>query len=116
MNSFVGRTTELDEIAKLLTRTRLLTLRGPGGVGKTRLALRAARNLRDDYPDGVWVAELSAETDGGLLIHGVAGVFGLHTPPQQNPPENRRAQHPPPPVPEVETTTQNPLEYRSGQG
>lgn len=80
MNSFVGRATELDEIAKLLTRTRLLTLRGPGGVGKTRLALRAARNVRDDYPDGVWVAELSAETDGGLLIHGVAGVFGLHTP------------------------------------
>lgn len=80
MNSFVGRATELDEIAKLLTRTRLLTLRGPGGVGKTRLALRAARNIRDDYPDGVWVAELSAETDGGLLIHGVAGLFGLHTP------------------------------------
>ncbi|GAA3415149.1 ATP-binding protein [Streptosporangium vulgare] len=79
MNSFVGRTTELDEIAKLLTRTRLLTLRGPGGVGKTRLALRAARNVRDDYPDGVWVAELSAETEGGLLVHGVAGVFGLHT-------------------------------------
>ncbi len=79
MNSFVGRATELDEIAKLLTRTRLLTLRGPGGVGKTRLALRAARNVRDDYPDGVWVAELSAESDGGLLIHGVAGVFGLHT-------------------------------------
>ncbi|WP_436761221.1 ATP-binding protein [Streptosporangium sp. V21-05] len=79
MNSFVGRTTELDEIAKLLTRTRLLTLRGPGGVGKTRLALRAARDVRDDYPDGVWVAELSAETEGGLLIHGVAGVFGLHT-------------------------------------
>ncbi|MFF5109021.1 ATP-binding protein [Streptosporangium sp. NPDC000509] len=80
MNSFVGRTTELDEIAKLLTRTRLLTLRGPGGVGKTRLALRAARNVRDDYPDGVWVAELSAETDGDLLIHGVAGLFGLRTP------------------------------------
>ncbi|MEU4536608.1 NB-ARC domain-containing protein [Streptosporangium sp. NPDC023825] len=79
MNSFVGRATELEEIAKLLTRTRLLTLRGPGGVGKTRLALRAARNVRDDYPDGVWVAELSAESDGGLLIHGVAGVFGLHT-------------------------------------
>jgi len=77
MNSFVGRVAELDEIAKLLTGTRLLTLRGAGGVGKTRLALQAARDVRDDYPDGVWVAELSSETDGDLLAAGVAGMLGL---------------------------------------
>ncbi|MGC5016183.1 ATP-binding protein [Streptosporangium sp. DT93] len=78
VNSFVGRAAELDEIAKLLDRTRLLTLRGAGGVGKTRLALQAALLLRDDHPDGVWVAELSTETDGDRLAGTVAGAFGLH--------------------------------------
>ncbi|MBB2909413.1 putative ATPase [Streptosporangium becharense] len=78
MNTFVGRTAELDEIAKLLTRTRLLTLHGVAGVGKTRLALRAAQNARDGYPGGVWVVELSAETNGDLLAGAVAGMLGLH--------------------------------------
>ncbi|MEU4833666.1 NB-ARC domain-containing protein [Streptosporangium sp. NPDC023615] len=78
MNSFVGRAAELDEIAKLLDRGRLLTLHGAGGVGKTRLALQAARMLRDDHPDGVWLAEFSAETDGDRLAGVVAGAFGLH--------------------------------------
>ncbi|MEU0479276.1 AAA family ATPase, partial [Streptosporangium sp. NPDC006013] len=77
MNSFFGRAAELDEITKLLAGTRLLTLHGAGGVGKTRLALQAARSVRDDYPDGVWVAELSSETDGDLLAGSVAGMFGL---------------------------------------
>ncbi|GAA2865268.1 hypothetical protein GCM10010517_24580 [Streptosporangium fragile] len=77
MNTFVGRTAELDEIAKLLTRTRLLTLHGAGGVGKTRLALKAAQSIRDDYPDGVWVAELSSEMNGDLLAGAVAGLLGL---------------------------------------
>jgi MoxR-like ATPase len=67
MSSFVGRADELDELGKILTRTRLLTLHGAGGVGKTRLALKAAQNVRGDYPDGVWVAELSSETNGDLL-------------------------------------------------
>ncbi|MFS1302824.1 ATP-binding protein [Streptosporangium longisporum] len=78
MNSFVGRAAELGEIAELLTRTRLLTLHGAGGVGKTRLALQAARVLQGGHPDGVWVAELSDETDGDLLAGVVAGAFGLY--------------------------------------
>ncbi|MDP9846817.1 ATP-binding protein [Streptosporangium lutulentum] len=78
MSSFVGRADELEEIGKLLARTRLLTLHGAGGVGKTRLALKAAQNVREDYPDGVWVAELSSEINGDLLAGRVAGLLGLH--------------------------------------
>ena len=78
MSSFVGRADELEEIGKLLARTRLLTLHGSGGVGKTRLALKAAQNARKDYPDGVWVVELSPETNGDLLAGRIAGLLGLH--------------------------------------
>jgi predicted ATPase/transcriptional regulator with XRE-family HTH domain/Tfp pilus assembly protein PilF len=63
LSSFVGRERELREVEQHLDNTRLLTLVGPGGIGKTRLAIEVAANLGDDYPDGVLVAELSALTD-----------------------------------------------------
>src|SRR5262249_15711407 len=64
LSSFVGRQQELGQIRELLTRTRMLTLVGVGGVGKTRLALEIARELGNVYPDGVSVAELAALTTG----------------------------------------------------
>jgi predicted ATPase len=69
--SFVGRRDELDRLGAALDPgvglARLVSLVGVGGVGKTRLALRAATHVRDAYPDGVWLAELSPLHTGGLV-------------------------------------------------
>jgi predicted ATPase/DNA-binding CsgD family transcriptional regulator len=80
-NEFVGRTAELRRIDVLLHERRLVTLMGPGGVGKTRLALRAAE-MADAYRDGICLVELSAVRDPELLPHTVAGRLGL---PEQSP-------------------------------
>ena len=61
--TFIGRARELASAAELLDKTRLLTLTGPGGSGKTRLALHLAADLLDRYPDGVWLVELAPVTD-----------------------------------------------------
>ena len=76
-NEFVGRTAELRHIDGLLRGTRLITLTGPGGVGKTRIALRAAAAAAARYPDGVRLVELSALRDPALLPHTVARVLEL---------------------------------------
>jgi predicted ATPase/DNA-binding CsgD family transcriptional regulator len=61
--TFIGRQRELASAAERLQTTRLLTLTGPGGSGKTRLALRLAGDLLEHYPDGVWLVELAPVTD-----------------------------------------------------
>ncbi len=66
-SSFIGRKDELDRLAGLLAESRLVTVTGPPGVGKTRIALRAAADCADAYPDGAWFAELSPEQDANLL-------------------------------------------------
>jgi non-specific serine/threonine protein kinase len=76
-NEFVGRTTELRQIDGLLHDARLITLVGPGGVGKTRIVLRAADTARSRYADGVWLVELSALRDPELLPHTIARRLGL---------------------------------------
>jgi len=76
-NEFVGRTAELRHIDALLRDTRLVTLIGPGGVGKTRIALRAAAAAAARYPDGVCLVELSALRDPALLPHTVARMLEL---------------------------------------
>ena len=75
--SLVGRRDELAQVRQLCTRYRLVTLTGVGGVGKSRLALRAAAQLRARFPDGVWWVQLSALRHGALLGHAIAEALGL---------------------------------------
>lgn len=75
--SFVGRTVELAGIAALLETARMVTVVGPAGVGKTRLSLRAAALASDQFPDGVWLADLAGIGDPELLAPTVAAALGL---------------------------------------
>jgi predicted ATPase len=77
LTSFVGRRTELTQLKELLSTVRLVTLTGIGGVGKTRLALRAATEVRHSFADGVWLTELGELRDGSLLVDVVAAGLGL---------------------------------------
>ena len=77
LTSFVGRRHELTEAKNLLAGSRLVTLTGIGGVGKTRLALRLAAAVQRTYPDGVWLVELGEVRDGGLAVDAVATVMGV---------------------------------------
>ena len=77
LTSFVGREQEIEEIRRLLGSTRLLTLTGPGGTGKTRLALEVGTAALPMFADGVWLVELAPLTDGALAAETVASVFDL---------------------------------------
>lgn len=77
VTSFVGRRRELAAAKRLLSTTRLLTLAGPGGVGKTRLARRVAAEAQRAFPDGVWLVELASVQQGDLVAQTVSGVLGL---------------------------------------
>jgi predicted ATPase len=77
LTSFVGRETESAELAAALTEHRLVTAVGPGGVGKTRLALRVARDVETRYPDGVWFVDLVSVRDPSLIGTAVAFALGL---------------------------------------
>jgi predicted ATPase/class 3 adenylate cyclase len=77
LSSFVGREREVVEIRKLLGETRLLTLVGAGGLGKTRLTLQVAAAVLDAYPDGVWFVELAPLSDARLVPQAVASVLGV---------------------------------------
>jgi predicted ATPase/DNA-binding CsgD family transcriptional regulator len=81
LTSFVGREREIEEVARLLDSTRLLTLTGTGGAGKTRLALRVASDSLDNYPDGVWVVELGALLEGALVLQAVIATLELREEP-----------------------------------
>src|SRR5258708_9849204 len=80
LNSFVGRDQAVAELDGLLDTARLVTLVGPGGIGKTRLALAVAEPLLDalEFPDGVWLADLAALGDDGLLVEVVAASVVVH--------------------------------------
>lgn len=77
LTTFVGRRRELVEIRRLLESSRLLTLTGPGGIGKTRLALHTARAKRRAFADGVWVVELGMLSDPSLLPQAVSAALGV---------------------------------------
>jgi len=77
LSSFVGREPQLAELRRLLRRSRLITLTGPGGAGKTRLALHLAADILSHYPDGVWLVELAPLADARLLEPTVAAACRL---------------------------------------
>jgi predicted ATPase/class 3 adenylate cyclase len=77
LTSFVGRETELEEALRLLSGTRLLTLTGPGGIGKTRLSLQIAAAASDDFPDGIWFVPLEPVRERELVAPTVARVIGV---------------------------------------
>jgi predicted ATPase/DNA-binding CsgD family transcriptional regulator len=77
LSSFVGRMEALATVQHLLAKTRLLTLSGPGGVGKTRLALEAARALQEAFEDGVWWVDLSPLGEPGLVAQSVIEALAL---------------------------------------
>jgi predicted ATPase/DNA-binding winged helix-turn-helix (wHTH) protein len=77
VSDLIGRDVELREVLALAGSHRLITLTGAGGIGKTRLAVEAARQLRSRFPDGVWVADLSSLRDPELVPAAVASAVGL---------------------------------------
>ncbi|MGE5265064.1 MAG: ATP-binding protein, partial [Acidobacteriota bacterium] len=77
LSTFVGREQEMVELKKVLARARLVTITGPGGAGKTRLALQVAADTLDDYPDGVWLVELAPLADPTLVPQLVANALSV---------------------------------------
>jgi len=77
LSSFVGREKELSEARRLLENSRLLTLTGSGGCGKTRLALAAASELVEEFEEGVWLVELAPLADPSLVPQAVASTVGV---------------------------------------
>src|SRR6202011_1331263 len=77
LTSFVGRDGDVSAVIADLQRARLVTLIGPGGVGKTRLATETARDLRASFPDGCWVFALAPASDNDTVERVVGGVLGV---------------------------------------
>jgi predicted ATPase/DNA-binding SARP family transcriptional activator len=77
LTSFIGRMRELEQVSEQVASARLSTLTGPGGVGKTRLALEVARRQRRLYPDGTWWVDLAQVTDPSAVAEAVAAAMGL---------------------------------------
>ena len=77
LTSFIGRERDIAQVKRLLAASRLVTLTGPGGAGKTRLALRVAADLLVSFPDGVWLVDLAPLVDPSLVPQTVAAVLGV---------------------------------------
>ncbi len=78
LSSFVGRPRELNEVRRLISSAHVITVTGPGGIGKSRLALRAARRLERHFPDGVWTVELAELESPDLLPYALARAIGVY--------------------------------------
>jgi predicted ATPase/serine/threonine protein kinase len=83
LTSFVGRTKERAELARVLASSRLLSLTGAGGAGKTRLALRLAADLAHDFRDGVWLVDLAPIATADLVAQTIASAIGVREAPQR---------------------------------
>jgi predicted ATPase/DNA-binding SARP family transcriptional activator len=77
VTSFIGRDEDLTRVRKLVAESRLVTLTGPGGAGKTRLALESARTLLDQTPDGAWLAQLAPVANPSEVPHAILAALGL---------------------------------------
>jgi predicted ATPase/class 3 adenylate cyclase len=84
VSSFVGRERELREVTARLAETRILTLTGSGGTGKTRLALQVAADVIESFSDGDWLIELAAVTDPALVPQAFASALGIKDEPGQS--------------------------------
>ena len=83
VTSLIGRDDEIEALRGVLTETRILTLVGPGGSGKTRLALALARDVRDRFAHGVWFVDLAAVRDPALLEPAIATALGVRESPDR---------------------------------
>ena len=88
VSSFIGRERQLSELRELLSGARVITLTGPGGVGKTRLALQLAASLSDESDDGPWFVDLAPLTDPTLVAAKLAGVLRVREQPGRSLPES----------------------------
>ncbi|MEV0401309.1 LuxR C-terminal-related transcriptional regulator [Actinoallomurus sp. NPDC050550] len=77
LTSFVGRRQEIHDVRRLLSECRMVTLTGPGGVGKTRLSLKVADGLQRAFPDGVWFIELASLDRPELLVHAIVEALEI---------------------------------------
>ncbi len=84
LTSFVGRQAEIERVQALFDRSRLVTLTGSGGSGKTRLSLQIAADELDQFPEGAWLIELASLTDPGMVARTVADVLGVPESPGQD--------------------------------
>ncbi|HEY3163248.1 MAG TPA: adenylate/guanylate cyclase domain-containing protein, partial [Candidatus Limnocylindrales bacterium] len=82
VTALVGRDEEIDRLVELAQTTRIVTFTGPGGSGKTRLALGVARRLADRFPHGTWFVDLAGLRDPGLLEAAIASTIGTRESPQ----------------------------------
>lgn len=78
LTSFVGRDADLTELRGLLAHKRLITICGPGGIGKSRLALQLAAELLEEFKDGVWFVPLAHTSDPGLIAHTIAAALNVN--------------------------------------
>ncbi len=88
ITGFIGREDEINSLKTVLSRTRLLTILGAGGAGKTRLSIQLAAEVMDDFPDGVWLVELAQIAEAGLLAQAVMQSLDLAESPDTSPKEN----------------------------
>jgi predicted ATPase/DNA-binding SARP family transcriptional activator len=90
LSSFLGRNAELEQLGEAFRSSRLVTLIGPGGVGKTRLAVEAAARLRAEYPGGAWLIELAEVTEPEGVAPTAAAALGAsgHAPGDTQPPQS----------------------------
>jgi non-specific serine/threonine protein kinase len=81
LTSFVGRANDAAELSRLVQDNRLVTVTGPGGVGKTRLATELARRVQDRFPDGVWLVELGPVAEAAQVPAEVMSALGVRQDP-----------------------------------
>ena len=84
LTSLLGREADLEEVRRLLSATRLLSLTGSGGVGKTRLAIRLASEVAPQFPDGMWLVDLAALTTAALILPAIAGLIQVRESPERS--------------------------------